>query len=140
MRKPNERQAKGQRQIIQMRLMSTVLNHLGFYLKSDVLIQLTKCFCERFLPKYGDRTVDQMVQAARSVKQNIAEELTDGQTSFEVEIKLLGIARGSNQELKSKIASLQREIGILKRKQCPTVANSTLQNGNFSEKPQKNLK
>ena len=38
-------------------------------------------------------------KAARSVKQNIAEGLTDGQTSFETEIKLLGIAKGSNQEL-----------------------------------------
>lgn len=62
-------------------------------------MQLTKIFCDRFLPKYGDRTVDQMVQAARSVKQNIAEGLSDGQTSLEVELKLLGIARGSNQEL-----------------------------------------
>lgn len=77
----------------------TVYTELFFYKKSDVLIQLTKAFCERFLPKRGDRTVDQMVQAARSVKQNIAEGLTDGQTSFEVEIKLLGIAQGSNQEL-----------------------------------------
>lgn len=77
----------------------TVYSDLFFYRKSDVLVQLTKAFCERFLPRYGDRTVDQMVQAARSVKQNIAEGLTDGQTSFEVEIKLLGIARGSNQEL-----------------------------------------
>ena len=78
---------------------ATVYTDLHFYRKSDVLVQLTKSFCERFLPKYGDRTVDQMVQAARSVKQNIAEGLTDGQTSFEVEIKLLGIAKGSNQEL-----------------------------------------
>lgn len=77
----------------------TVYTELAFYQKSDVLIQLTKVFCERFLPRYGDRTVDQMVQAARSIKQNIAEGLTDGQTSFEVEIKLLGIAKGSNQEL-----------------------------------------
>lgn len=77
----------------------TVYTKLFFYRKSDVLVQLTKAFCERFLPKYGDRTVDQMVQAARSIKQNIAEGLTDGQTSFEVEIKLLGIAKGSNQEL-----------------------------------------
>ena len=77
----------------------TVYTELFFYRKSDVLIQLTKAFCDRFLPKYGDRTVDQMVQAARSIKQNIAEGLTDGQTSFEVEIKLLGIAKGSNQEL-----------------------------------------
>ena len=77
----------------------TVYTELHFYRKSDVLVQLTKAFCDRFLPKYGDRTVDQMVQAARSIKQNIAEGLTDGQTSFEVEIKLLGIAKGSNQEL-----------------------------------------
>ena len=40
-----------------------------------------------------------MVQAARSTKQNIAEGSTDGQTSTETELKLLGIARGSNQEL-----------------------------------------
>lgn len=78
---------------------ATVYTELHFYRKSDVLIQLTKAFCDRFLPKYGDRTVDQMVQAARSIKQNIAEGFTDGQTSFEVEIKLLGIAKGSNQEL-----------------------------------------
>lgn len=77
----------------------TVYTELHFYRKSDVLVQLTKVFCERFLPKYGDRTVDQMVQAARSIKQNIAEGLTDGQTSFETELKLLGVAKGSNQEL-----------------------------------------
>lgn len=77
----------------------TVTSELHFYRKSDVLVQLTKAFCARFLPRYGNRTVDQMVQAARSVKQNISEGLTDGQTSFEVEIKLLGVAKGSNQEL-----------------------------------------
>lgn len=77
----------------------TMYQNLHFYKKSEVLVQLTKSFTERFLPKYGDRTVDQMVQAARSIKQNIAEGCTDGQTSVEVEIKLLGIARGSNQEL-----------------------------------------
>ena len=41
---------------------TTVYTKLHFYRKSDVLVQLTKAFCERFLPKYGDRTVDQMVQ------------------------------------------------------------------------------
>ena len=66
----------------------TVYTGLHFYRKSDVLVQLTKAFCGRFLPRYGDRTVDQMVQAARSVKQNIVEGLTDGQTAFETEIKL----------------------------------------------------
>ena len=38
---------------------------LHFYQKTVVLYQLTYVFCQRFLPKYGDRTVDQMVQAAR---------------------------------------------------------------------------
>lgn len=37
---------------------------LRLYQKSDVLYQLTFVFCERFLPRYGDRTVDQMIQAA----------------------------------------------------------------------------
>ena len=96
-KQPNlKRHADGMPSILRKK---TVYTDLFFYRKSDVLVQLTKAFCERFLPKYGDRTVDQMVQAARSIKQNIAEGLTDGQTSFEVEIKLLGIAKGSNQEL-----------------------------------------
>jgi len=76
-----------------------VYTELRFYQRSDVLYQLTQVFCQRYLPKYGDRTVDQMVQAARSVKQNIAEGSSDGQTSTAVELNLLGIARGSNKEL-----------------------------------------
>lgn len=90
----------------------TVYTGLHFYRKSDVLVQLTKAFCGRFLPRYGDRTVDQMVQAARSVKQNIVEGLTDGQTSFETEIKLLGIARGSNQELLEDYQDYIKQHGI----------------------------
>ena len=76
-----------------------VYTELRFYQRSDVLYQLTRIFCQRFLPKYGDRTVDQMIQAARSTKQNIAEGSSDGQTSLEIELKLLGVARGSNKEL-----------------------------------------
>lgn len=78
---------------------AVVFEELRFYQRSDVLYQLTQLFCQRYLPQYGDRTVDQMVQAARSTKQNIAEGSSDGQTSTEVELKLLGIARGSNKEL-----------------------------------------
>ena len=78
---------------------AVVYTELRFYKRSDVLYQLTQVFCQRYLPRYGDRTVDQMVQAARSTKQNIVEGSTDGQTSTETELKLLGIARGSNQEL-----------------------------------------
>ena len=72
---------------------------LRFYHRSDVLYQLTQVFCQRFLKHYGDRTVDQMVQAARSCKQNIVEGSSDGETSLESELKLLGFARGSNKEL-----------------------------------------
>lgn len=58
--------------------------NLRFYQKSEVLYQLTAAYCRRFLPPYGDRTVDQMVQAARSCKQNIVEGLADGVTSSEM--------------------------------------------------------
>ena len=72
---------------------------LFFYQKTEVLYQLTLVFCQRFLPHYGDRTVDQMVQAARSGKQNIVEGCADGVSSTEMQIKLLNIARASIQEL-----------------------------------------
>lgn len=73
---------------------------LYFYQKADALYQITYYFCKRFLRTYGDRTVDQMVQAARSGKQNIIEGIEDGQTSSETEIRLLNVARGSLQELR----------------------------------------
>lgn len=73
---------------------------LFYYRKSVVLYQMTVVFCRRFLPKFGDRTVDQMVQAARSGKQNIVEGLADGVTSTEMELKLLNVARASIKELK----------------------------------------
>lgn len=74
--------------------------NLYFYQKTVVLYQMTVVFCRRFLPKYGDRTVDQMVQAARSGKQNIVEGFADGVTSTEMELKLLNVARASIKELK----------------------------------------
>ena len=72
---------------------------LWFYQKTVVLYQMTYVFTRRFLPSYGDRTVDQMVQAARSGKQNIVEGSADGVTSMELELKLLNVARSSIQEL-----------------------------------------
>ena len=71
-----------------------------FYQKSEVIYQLTYIFCKRFLPAHGDRTVDQMIQAARSGKQNIIEGTEDGTTSTEIQIKLINVARGSIQELR----------------------------------------
>lgn len=71
-----------------------------FFQKTDVLYQMTYVFCRRFLPAHGDRTVDQMVQAARSGKQNIVEGLEDGVTSTEMHIKLLNVSRSSILELR----------------------------------------
>ena len=91
---------------------AVVYTNLRFYQRSDVLYQLTQVFCQKYLPKYGDRTVDQMVQSARSVKQNIAEGSSDGQTSTEVEIRLLGISRGSNLELLEDFHDYLKRKGI----------------------------
>lgn len=73
---------------------------LHLYHKADAVYQLTCVFCRRFLPPYGDRTVDQMIQAARSGKQNIVEGSEDGKTSTEMEMKLINVARASFGELK----------------------------------------
>ena len=74
--------------------------NLWFYQKTVTLYDMTVVFCRRFLPAHGDRTVDQMVQAARSGKQNIVEGSADGVTSTEMEAKLLNVARASIKELK----------------------------------------
>jgi four helix bundle suffix protein len=68
------------------------------YRKAEVVYDLTVRFCGRFLEK-RDRTVDQMVQAARSGKQNIAEGSQASATSTETEIKLTSVARASLEEL-----------------------------------------
>ena len=68
------------------------------YQKAEVVYDLTFRFCERFLTR-GDRTIDQMVQAARSGKQNIAEGSQASGTSKEMEIKLTNVARASLEEL-----------------------------------------
>jgi four helix bundle suffix protein len=68
------------------------------YQKAEIVFDVTFRFCKRFLAK-GDRTVDQMVQAARSGKQNIAEGSRASGTSKETEIKLTNVARASLEEL-----------------------------------------
>lgn len=68
------------------------------YQKAEVIYDLTFRFCERFLKK-RDRTIDQMVQAARSGKQNIVEGSKASGTSKEMEIKLTNVARASLEEL-----------------------------------------
>jgi four helix bundle suffix protein len=68
------------------------------YKKALVVFQGTCRFCERFLEK-RDRTVDQMVQAARSGRQNIVEASKMSGTPKETELKLLNVSRSSLEEL-----------------------------------------
>ncbi len=74
--------------------------NLAVYKLATCIYAVTYYFANAFFPK-GDRTIDQMVQAARSGKQNIAEGSVDGNTSTEMEIKLMNVARGSMHELKA---------------------------------------
>lgn len=68
------------------------------YKKSAIVYSATVKFCERFI-SIKDRTYDQMIQAARSGKQNIIEGSKASGTSKETEIKLTNVARASLEEL-----------------------------------------
>ena len=68
------------------------------YQKAVVIYDLTFHFCKRFID-IKDRTHDQMIQAARSGKQNIVEGPADMATSKESGLKLFNVARGSLLEL-----------------------------------------
>lgn len=68
------------------------------YQKATVIYDATIYFTKRFYSKF-DRTVDQMVQAARSGKQNIAEASVASGTSKQTEVKLTNVARASLEEL-----------------------------------------
>ena len=71
---------------------------LKAFQKAECVYDVTYYFANKFLSK-GDRTIDQMVQAARSGKQNLAEGNIDGVTSKEMEIKLTNVNRASLHEL-----------------------------------------
>ena len=68
------------------------------YQKAEIIYDGTVYFTKRFFQKF-DRTIDQMVQAARSGKQNIAEASMASATSKETELKLTNVARASLEEL-----------------------------------------
>ncbi len=68
------------------------------YQKAEVVFDITFRFAHRFLTK-SDRTVDQMIQSARSGKQNILEGSKAAATSKETEIKLTNVGRASLEEL-----------------------------------------
>ena len=70
---------------------------LSFH-KAEVVYDLTFRFAHKYLAK-NDRTVDQMIQSARSGKKNLLEGSKAGPTSKETELKLTGVARASLEEL-----------------------------------------
>jgi restriction system protein len=77
--------------------------HGGFrelksYQMSEIVYDATAAFCDRWISRRS-RTHDQMVQAARSGKQNIAEGSMASGTSKKTELKLIGVARASLEEL-----------------------------------------
>lgn len=81
------------------------------YKKAECIYDLTFHFTSVYLRK-GDRTVDQMVQAARSGKQNIIEGSAASTTSRETEIKLFNVAKASFDELLADYEDYMRVRGI----------------------------
>ena len=90
---------------------------LFIYQKSEVIYHLSFSFCNRFIHLYKDRTRDQVIQAARSCKQNIVEGLEDGVTSSEMQLKLLNVARASLMELREDFTDYlkSRHLRIFKK-------------------------
>ena len=82
------------------------------YRKAEAIYDLTCYFCDTYLRR-GDRTVDQMIQAARSGKQNIVEGSAASSTGRETEIKLVGVAKASLQELLVDYEDYLRTRGLI---------------------------
>jgi four helix bundle suffix protein len=81
------------------------------YQRAEIVYDATVRFCARFLNR-GDRTVDQMIQAARSGKQNIIEGSMASATSKETEIRLTNVARASLEELLADYRDFLRIRGL----------------------------
>jgi four helix bundle suffix protein len=78
---------------------------------AEIVYDGTVAFCRRFVP-VRSRTHDQMVQAARSGKQNIAEGSMASGTSRKMEMKLVGVARASLEELLQDYEDFLRQRGL----------------------------
>jgi len=81
------------------------------YRKAEIVYDATVYFCDRFFNR-RDRTHDQMVQAARSGKQNILEGSQASGTSKQFEIKLTNVARASLEELLADYRDFLRTRGL----------------------------
>jgi len=84
---------------------------LKSYQMSEIVYDATVVFCNRFI-NIRSRTHDQMVQAARSGKQNIAEGSMASGTSKKMELKLVGVARASLEELLLDYQDFLRQKGL----------------------------
>lgn len=84
---------------------------LKSYQMAEIVHDATLVFCNRFIDRRS-RTHDQMVQAARSGKQNIAEGSVAASTSRKTELKLTGIARASLEELLVDFLDYLRQHGL----------------------------
>lgn len=85
--------------------------NLKSYQTAEIVYDATVVFCDRFIDKKS-RTHDQMVQAARSGKQNIAEGSMASGTSKKTELKLVGVARASLEELLLDCQDFLRQRGL----------------------------
>ena len=85
--------------------------NLVVYRIAEVTYDFTFRFCNKYVKNQG-RTYDQMVQAARSGMQNIAEGSVDSGVSKASELKLTGIAKGSLQALREDYSSYMRQRGL----------------------------
>ncbi|MBI2010357.1 MAG: four helix bundle protein [Candidatus Chisholmbacteria bacterium] len=86
------------------------------YRYAEIIHDLTHQFCLRYLRSLSHlskRNVDQMIQAARSGKQNIVEGVGQSQTSKKGEIKLLGVAKASFEELGADFEDYLRQHQLL---------------------------
>lgn len=84
---------------------------LASYRKALIVFEATRYFCSRFISR-RDRTYDQMVQAARSGKQNIVEGSRISGTSKKLELNLTNVARASLEELLEDYRDFMRGRGI----------------------------
>jgi len=85
---------------------------LKSFQQAELVYDATTRFCDRFIDKRS-RTHDQMVQAARSGRQNIAEGSQASGTSKKFELKLIGVARASLEELLLDYEDFLRQRGLV---------------------------
>jgi restriction system protein len=97
-------------------MQKLILPHGGYrklrsFQTAQIIYDATVIFCDRLIEKYS-RTRDQMIQAARSGVQNIAEGSMASATSKKTELKLTGVARASLEELLLDYQDFLRQRGL----------------------------